>query len=180
MQKYLFLNWQAVVVVVISLLGFSVTASSQQTTTTASAGYRTSLTIRAANRTVKVGSPVWVDVTEANNSDQMVAVGRERPQNMDQGGESFRVDVWNSKGLRPPETAFYRKILGHLTPEEKANFSASDLRTSSGIAMFLKPGTSITDRIDIGRLYDLSIPGAYTIQVQLPGGSNKITVNITP
>ena len=176
MHKYLFLNWQAVVVGVISL-GFSVTSSSQQEKSASSWEYAVSLTIQVKDRTVKSGSPVWVDVTERNNSDKILALGRERPFSIDQGGGTFIVDVWNDKGIRPTETTFYRKKLGHLTPEECA---VAPLPLGNGSDRFVKPSESITDRIDIGRLYDLSRPGKYTIQVRLPLESNQITITVTP
>ena len=177
MQRYIFQDWQAVVVVGVSLLGFSLTASSQQETSAAGGPHPSSFTIQAVSRTVKAGSPVWVDITEKNNSDQTLPFGRARPAKMDQGGEIYIVDAVDENGLRPIETTFYRRKLGHLTPDELAHLP---LPMGSGVFLFVKPGESITDRIDVGRLYDLSRPGTYTIQVRFPTPTNKINVTVTP
>jgi len=176
MRKYSFRNCHIVVLIVVTVLSFSVNSSSQRDKNALGGQYDVSLTIRALDRTVKAGSPVWVDVTEKNNSDKILSLGRGKPLNMDQGREAFIVDVWNEKGMRPDETTLYRKKLGHLTPEERAE---AQVPVGGGQARFVKPGETTTDRIDVGRLYDLSRPSTYTIQVRLPIESNKITVTVT-
>lgn len=168
----------------ISVLGFSVLANSQgREKSPSSVEYATSLTIQSVSRTVKTGSPVWVDLTEKNNSDQTLPFGRAKPSTMDQGGQIYQVDILDEQGVRPTETTFYRRKLGHLTPEERAQL---ELPMGGGIIFFVKPGDSITDRIDVGRLYDLNNPGKYTILVkfpvrsnQLPVQSNTITITVT-
>jgi hypothetical protein len=176
MRNY-FQGWQAVFLITICALGFPVSGHSQQETVESTAASAISLTIRVKDHIVKTGLPVWVDVTEKNNSSQILSVGRENPVTMDQGGRSFIVDVWNDAGVRSTESTFYRKMLGHLTPAEKTN---AEPRNYSGFTFLLKPGETITDRIDVSKLYDLSRPGIYRIQVQLPIESNTIRVTVTP
>jgi hypothetical protein len=163
--------------IMVSALGFPESASSQQQKSASSGEYSFSLTIQAKDHIVKTGLPVWVDVTEKNNFDQILPFGREKPFSGDQGGESFRVDVRNDKGIRPAETTLYRRKLGHLTPEER---TPEQLPVTNGSFIFLKPGEAITDRIDVGRLYDLSHPGKYSIQVRFPIPTNTITVTVIP
>jgi hypothetical protein len=170
--------WQLVLLIAFALISFS-TSAAQQQESVARAQPTVSITIHAKDRRVKVGSPVWVAVTEKNKSQRILAVGRERPLDMDQGGVSFFVDIWDSNGVRAPESTFYRKILGHPTPTEKAALGPEQLRMSSGFAVLLKPGEKTTNRIDVGRLYDLTRPGKYTIQLAFLK-SNKIIVRITP
>jgi hypothetical protein len=177
MRPHFFQNRQAVVLIVISALALSGGVSSQQDKRASTGTPAFSLTIQAKDHTIKTGSPVWVDVTERNNSDQILPLGRGKPLTADQGGETFTVDVWNEKGMRPDETTFYRRKLGHLTLEERAE---APVPLGGGEVRFVKPGETTTDRIDVGRLYDLSRPGRYTIQVQLPIQSNKITVTVSP
>jgi hypothetical protein len=114
---------------------------------------------------------------EKNKADKTLGLGRSKPFHADQGGESFFVDVWDEKGRRPAETSFYRRKLGHLTLEEQAETSTP---ISDSALIFLNPGETRTDRIDVRRLYDLSRPGKYTIQVKLPTPSNKLVVIIVP
>jgi hypothetical protein len=177
MRQHCLWNRKTVVLIIISTLGFSVSGRSQQQKSAAGGKSAFSLTIQAKDHIVKAGLPVWVDVTEKNDSNQILPFGREKPLSMDQGGESFWVDVWNDEGVRPTETTFYRKKLGHLTPEERAE---AELRISNASFIILKPGEARTDRIDVGRLYDLRRPGTYTIQVQFPIQSNRITVTVIP
>ena len=177
MQKYRIQTKLVVALNAILILCSLASASSQQKTNSAS---DISLTIQAVSGTVKVGAPVWVDVTETNNSNKVLPIGREKPLEMDQGGVTFKVDVWDGKGVRCAESAFYRKLTGYFTPEERA--AGIEQRSFyNGFAILVDPGKSVKDRIDVGRLYDLSHPGTYTIQVQFfPSGSNKITITVIP
>jgi hypothetical protein len=166
----------AVALIVAVTVGFPAGASSQQKTTSAS---DFSMTIQTVSRTIKAGAPVWVDVTESNNSDKIQLFPR--PNATDRGGNVFITDVWDSKSLRCAESTFYRKFQGHLTPEEMhEEMTSTDLGMYGGNVPLVKPGGAVEYQMDIGRLYDLSKPGTYTIQVQRPVQSNKITVTVTP
>ena len=179
MRKYLFQNWQALAVVVVSLLGILPTAISQQEASAAGGQHSLSLKIQAVSRTVKVGAPVWVDVTETNNSDMIQLFPK--PNATDRGGNVFVTDVWDSKGVHCAESTFYRKFQGHLTPEEmRQEMTSTDPGMYGGNVPLVKPGEAVKYQMNVGRLYDLSHPGTYTIQVRLPAPSNKVTVAVTP
>ena len=178
MQRRLFGYWRLVLLSIFAAIPFCV-VNAQPRGSPSSGKHTISATIHAKDRSVKTGLPIWIDVDETNKSHKILGVGRERPLDMDQGGDSLLVDVWDDHGVRPPESAFYRNILGHLTPEEKAASRSEPLRMSSGIAILLKPGEKATNRIDVGRLYDLTRPGTYTIQLHFPK-SNKIEVTVNP
>jgi asparagine N-glycosylation enzyme membrane subunit Stt3 len=170
---------QVIIAVAISAFGFSFANAQQQEKNPSSGEYAVSLTIQAVSRTVKAGSPVWVDVTETNKSDGIQVFFRHIP--MDQGGNTYITDVWDSKGTRCAESTFYRKFQGHLTPEERREVMTVDkIPMSDGPVLLVKPGDTVKYQMDVGRLYDLSHPGTYTIQVQQPAQSNKITVTVTP
>jgi hypothetical protein len=136
------------------------------------------MTIKAKDRSVKAGSPILVDVTVKNISNQSLSFGKEQPIKRDQGGWTYQVDVLDAKGVRSVETTFYRGILGHLTPDERAN---EELAPGSGFIFLLKPGEMTMDQVDVGRLYDLSRPGVYMIQFRHAGSgkSNAVTVTVT-
>jgi hypothetical protein len=142
-----------------------------------------SLTIAAEEPSVKAGSPVWVDATVENKSDRDISVYRENTP--DQGGWTYKVDVWDEKGAMAAETRFGRMIQGHIPAEELAR--EPYVIVGSGGYMPLYPGKTLTDRVNLSKLYDLGRPGRYTVQFQefheqskLFVKSNKITVTVTP
>jgi len=142
-----------------------------------------SLMISADEPTVSSGSEIWLTITMENKSDHDISVYRENTP--DQGGFVYKVDVHEDKGTTVPETKFGRRIQGHDTPEERAREPYVTL--TSGGEQTLAPGKKMTDRININRLYALSRPGKYIIQVRRfdPENkafvmSNKIIVTVTP
>ncbi len=178
MHKYFFQNWRAAMLFMIAA-ATSGSAMPQRELSDPNGPSEFLLTISAADRTVKTGSPVWVDATVKNISDKVLPFGKESPTKSDQGGRTYKVDVVDESGTRRPETLFYRRILGHLTPEERAHYEPGP---RSAFHLLLGPGETTTDRVDVGRLYDLGRPGKYTIQFLLPGvsvRSNRITVTVT-
>jgi len=141
-----------------------------------------SLTIGAVNSKVSAGSQIWILVALENISGHEISVYREYTP--DQGGFVYTADVRDEKATAVPETKFNRRLQSHDTPEEFAREPYVVL--GSGGEQGLGPGMRMTDRIDVSRLYDLSRPGTYTIQVQrLDLGSktfvrsNKISVTVT-
>ena len=130
------------------------------------------LTASAKESSVKSGNAIWVDVTVENRSDHELLVGRERvgPEG-DQGGHIYYVDVRDDKGGKPQPTKFL----------EKKSY------LGSGALIYLKPGKTMTDRINVCKLFDLSRPGKYNIRVyrkdtgdMTPLTANIVTVTVTP
>jgi hypothetical protein len=142
-----------------------------------------SLTLVADNATLKTGSPVWVNITLKNKSKYSISVYTEGTP--DQGGFVYKADVWGEEGSIAPETKFYRRLQGHDTPEEFAR--EPYVIVGSGGEGSLAPNKTVTDRIDVARLYDLNRPDKYTIQLQrfdLESNtwvkSNKVQVRVIP
>jgi hypothetical protein len=142
-----------------------------------------SLTLVAENATLKAGSPVMVKVTMKNESEHNISVYTEGTS--DQGGFVYKADVWDEKGSTAPETKFGRSIQGHDTPE--------DLRrepyviVTSGGEGILAPGQTQSDQVNLNKLYELSRPGKYTIQLRRFDAesnsfvlSNKVQVSVIP
>ena len=130
------------------------------------------LILNAKESSVKSGGAIWVDVTVENKSDHVLLVYRELTGvGDDQGGWVYYSDVHDNEGRKPQPTKFL---------EERGGFG-------SGGYIHLKPGKTMTDRINICKLLDLSRPGKYSIQVYRRDGmgnttlrSNTITVTVTP
>ncbi len=123
-----------------------------------------SLTVSSEASTVKTGEPVWVVVVLGNQSDHEIPVYKAWSDDADQGGWVYKVEVQDDKGTTVPETTFYRHRQGHLTAEEDAKGGVMVMR--SGSLIFLKPGKTITDKVNVSKLSDLSRPGKYRIQFQ--------------
>ena len=120
-----------------------------------------------------VGAPVFVIVTMTNNSSRTLHLSLMNP------AFDYRMTVLdNSTGQPVSETEQYRKMR-----EERA-FQAARF-----VIITLKPHESCQDTIEVSYLYDVSLPGEYTIQVErdkpteLGNGSvrsNVIKATITP
>ena len=166
-------RWSSLILTtVVSILGFTALAV-QGARATGAVKAAFSLIISAPQSSVKSGAPVWIEVTMANNSNHRIAVTREPSEDLDQGGWVYEVDVHGDKGGAPPQTEYARNIIN------------GGLRSTGLIPLY--PGKTIIDRVNVSKLYDLSRPGTYTIQVQefdvsssSPVMSNKITVKVTP
>ncbi len=132
---------------------------------------RFSFAITGEKSSVKTGAQVWVDAVITNNSDHDLLIYKAVSEGMDQGGWVYRVDVGNAKGVIPPETQ-YAKNIG---------------AGGSGGYIPLHAGETVTHRVNVSKLYDLSQPGTYTIQLRRFDEetktfvlSNKIRVTVTP
>lgn len=75
----------------------------------------------------------------------------------------YVLDVRDSDGDEPPESKYLRASKGIDTCTQ-TGISGFDWRTFSSAALG-KPGDAFTDDIDLGGLYDLRLPGKYTVQV---------------
>lgn len=122
-----------------------------------------------------VGAPVFVIVTMTNNSNRTLHLSLINP------AFDYRMTVQDDATGQPvPETEQYRK----MKESQKSHF-----QTARFIVVTLKPHEICHDTIDVSYLYDLSLPGEYSIQVERDkpmelgkGGvrSNVINATITP
>jgi hypothetical protein len=131
-----------------------------------------SLKLTALDTSVKAGGKIMVRVTTTNESDHPITF-----HNISRDCDySFRV-LTNSK--TPAPESEYKKQL-------RCNRVADQLEiTGRNIIVTLKPGESSFEDILITDLYDMSVAGTYTLQVDrtFPGVghffSNVVTVNVT-
>jgi hypothetical protein len=130
------------------------------------------IAISSKSPTVKAGSSVWVVVQLTNTSDQ---------------GLNASAAFSDLTGVDPNFVFDVRDSRGHLAP--KRMHDHPELAGGHVVFRTLPPRGSLTDPADIGRLYDLSQPGKYVIQVSRRASdnpkdgvikSNKITVTVTP
>jgi len=140
-----------------------------------------SLTISAVHDSVKAGSPVVIDVTLLNKSSHDIVFRREIR------GRDLHVDVRDVTGKLAADTKLGYIWNGHVANLDVTRVSPQDLSLNT-VIVTVKAGETLPWELDAGRLYDLSQPGKYSIQVQrqdpenpaLIVKSNTITVTATP
>lgn len=141
-----------------------------------------SLAVDGVQAVVQAGDAVNVKVVNKNISQQTLNLWID--SNADQIGWVYRVNVHDQNGATPPDTKFGRMF--RYNEEGSPNVGPGTFLASSGGFHALQPGETLTDIIDVSRLYDFSQPGRYTIQVlrydanNIIVNSNPLTITVTP
>ncbi len=139
-----------------------------------------SLTISAAQQTLKAGTVLNVKAALVNNSDQNISLWWGSGEGVPYSVEVRRIqDQKLASETRPGLIRNHHIALSELTPQEL---------NRSGASFTLKPGESSNEDFDVSKYYDLTAPGAYTVQLitpQIPEikgefKSNVVTINATP
>jgi hypothetical protein len=184
MQKSRSSRWSVVMLVVTTCICVFRGALAQDKKESGNVPPRFSLSIAAEEPTVKAGSPLFLEVTMENKSDRNISMYRAISGDLDQGGWVYKVMVQDEKGARAPKTKFGRHVQGPETAEESAEPASV---VASGGYVPLTPHKTMRDRLNVTKLFDLSRPGKYTIEIQELDEasktfvkSNKITVIVTP
>jgi hypothetical protein len=129
-----------------------------------------SIAIKAAQETVKSGSEARVGITLTNISKRQISIFK-----VNGNGQAelagFDVDVRNTDGNTPPETKYHKKI----KTGEDAQGETSQVVVSGGY-ISLNSGESVKDEIVVTRLFDLSSPGSYKVQVEKMDEQSKVVV----
>lgn len=140
-----------------------------------------SVEIHADKYVVAADSPVIIVATLTNMSDHeitMVQVSGLRA--------GYDVDVRNSQGKRPRGA---NELLAEQNKENKEAHRPIRVIINQGGArtVNVKPGQTLRDEIQVSNIFDLTIPGTYTIQLTRKDSestaivkSNTITVTVTP
>jgi hypothetical protein len=116
---------------------------------------------------MKLGASIEVKVTVTNISNEKI--GWESAKS-DTAYQAFNFSL--TKGGRETETtAFNRKITGRPRPEDPP-----EIEFGSSIASFVSPGQSFSFSIDLKRLYQISDPGTYVLDVSRFDDYSKMTV----
>src|SRR5215475_1002556 len=120
------------------------------------------ITIVAAQNGVKAGDPIEITVTMKNMSDHDITMGKLVSNT--HAELNNEIIVRDKNGEMPNETRYKKGI--------KEGVAGSRRRFT------LKPGEEITETSNINKLYDLSRPGEYTVQVEkeLPASEVKGTI----
>jgi len=150
-----------------------------------------SLAISVAHETAKTGAPIVFEIRFKNILDHKI-LRTERPDGPIHGELlGFLPTVKDAEGKEPPLTRLGRSEFRRKKPGDD---DSDGFMFQSGVGgSWLPPGGVMTPVIKLNELYDLSVPGKYTVQVlhggyDLHGGhddktevrSNTVTVTVTP
>lgn len=129
-----------------------------------------SINITAADDTVAAGSEVRIEVALTNNSDKTIIL-------MVTGVPPYMVEVRGSDGNRSPETEQGREL--REIQEKKGNI------ITMRVALPLKAGETIKNKIVVSDLYDMTRPDQYSVQVSRTQReqelkSNVVKITVTP
>jgi hypothetical protein len=131
-----------------------------------------SITLSVAKDSFEVGAPIEVTITLTNTGKTDVVWESERPD------PAYR-NFWFSLKVKDvadiPTTAYHRKIRGKQFPEDP-------IAVQSGSSQFatLAAGHSVNFVIDLTKLYQLELPGTYTLVVGRDNESNKAKLQCKP
>jgi len=129
----------------------------------------------------KVGSPIVLKIQLKNISDHDLT-RMSLPGAADHGEiVGFRPTVRDAEGKEPPLTQWGRQVFGRTFPGEP------DLVLNAVGVVPLQPGESWKTQINLNKLYDLSAPGKYTVQIRYYDDEHKewvtsktVTVAVVP
>ena len=135
------------------------------------------ITISAAQSSVKIGSPAIIHIVLKNTSSAELRV----PQVMHPGPEgelNYRIETSRTDGTNVPDTK-----LGRQAKNGRPYTSGSSM-----LVKFLSPGDEITENADLNRVVEITTPGDYRVRVEradprysgMHVKSNSIVVHITP
>jgi hypothetical protein len=127
--------------------------------------------ISTPKENVKAGSDVTIEVIFTNTSkNHIILVSLAKRE--DQGELDYTVEVQDSKSARAAETS-----RGHfLRTGEDSPAGETYIKTGSIMNLDVPPGGTVRSEILINRLYGLSKPGKYTIQVERTIGSSSVVI----
>lgn len=140
-----------------------------------------SVALHAEHDTVKTGAPIVVKATLTNRSDHEITFGYDRNRGI------FRVDVFDESGrFAPDKRTSY--LNGRVDLERLARRWSPEQLVKSGLLIGdlvyvpVKPGAEFLEgeTIDVGRFYDMTQPGVYTIVVERNDPESGTPVKSSP
>jgi hypothetical protein len=139
-----------------------------------------SLTVTTPQSIITAGAELRVQVTLKNITDHDIFVSRDFAR--ETAERNYVIDVRDESGQIAPDTAYNRKR------KDPGDAKHPNVRYGSHMLETLKPGEELNDDAVVTKLYDITLPGKYSLQVSrqssdAPGGnivkSNKIGITVT-
>jgi hypothetical protein len=147
-----------------------------QKTLNANPGY--TITIASSAQPTRISAPVNVTITVTNISNKDLDW---RAEKHNTAYRAFNFALTN-RGREIETTVFHRKLTGKQRPEDPL-----DVGNGGSFLGTLTQGRSVTYTVDLKQLYQITEPGAYTLDVNRVEDDNKtvvrsntLTLNIVP
>jgi hypothetical protein len=131
------------------------------------------ISVESPSEPFRLGSPMTI-VIKVTVGDKEIYWRAERS---DTSNRAFHFLL--TKGDREVQTTLmHRRMRGKLLPDDPpVDFESSG---SSSIVQALTPGTSLTFTIDLTKLYEITEPGTYTLDIRRIEEGNKTIVRAKP
>jgi hypothetical protein len=136
------------------------------------------VTIATSGSTFKVGDPIIVTIVTTNIWNRDITLGIPK----DESAAEFDnvINVWNSSGAKAAKTKYGLFMAGEDPDDPIAGPAWSN------VTIILHPGEHETETAQANKMYQMTTPGTYTIQVergwpqrpQLFARSNAISVTV--
>ena len=127
-----------------------------------------SITVAPPADPIRLGSPINVTVTVTNISSKEIYLASDRGPNTKYKDFTY---LLMKNGREVETTWFHRKITGRNRPDDPPEVEAG-----SSITLPHAPGTIFVMTIDLKRLYEITVPGVYTLEVSRFDEYSKTTV----
>ena len=118
-----------------------------------------SLSISTPEKVVRLGTELKVKIRLTNTSKEEIYISREKSDEL--GEFNYGVEVRDLQGKKQKETKYFRKL---QTDEDLPG--EYSIIVSSPWQFKLNPGESLEDGVIINKLFNISEPGKYAIQVE--------------
>jgi hypothetical protein len=136
-----------------------------------------SITITTPMDVFKAGAEIRANIVFKNTSDRVISLPRSPAE--DRGEIFCDIEMRNADGKVVPETKYYRALNGksNVETESKPNAKFEPVTFHGSIVVFdLKPGETLKDGLILNKLFDLTVPGKYSIRVQRRDDATKSLV----
>lgn len=131
-----------------------------------------SISIRTPHHDVKAGSPILVLITITNTSGHEIYLSASKAPS--QGEFNHQLVVLDEKGRVPPLTQYQYLLRGEVPPSQSG--APPIVIPYSELFIPISPGHTGLDEILINKLYDMSHPGRYSIQILRTDPESKTIV----
>ena len=143
------------------------------------------ISISAPKDVVAAGARIRIDIAVTNVSESVITLPYDSSGKVDLSG--FRFDVTCGDGRQPKIMKYYWEKTGRKAPKENVKDINRDYIVVSDVEPLpVQPRDAVKYYAVMNDLYDLSVPGQYTIQVNGTDPvtnavveSNKITITVT-
>lgn len=157
-----------IALMLVASCGFGQTTATQKPSSTSPA---ISISVVPPSDPVHLGSPILLKVTVKNISGRLIGW---ESAHQDTAYQAFNVSL-EQKNRKVETTRFHRKMKNEQRPDDPPEVKNTDTTLFQ-----FEPGESLTFTIDVTKLYQITEPGTYTLDVSRFDDTSKTTVHAKP